>query len=98
MYAQHAFAVYPIATLTAGATGIEVPALNYGHDLTAMRQILRDDTRVVWIANPNNPTGTFLPWAEIEAFLREVPPHILVVLDEAYGEYLPPEDHFDTVA
>lgn len=98
VYAQHAFAVYPIATLTVGATGIEVPALHYGHDLAAMRQAIRADTRVVWIANPNNPTGTFLPWAQIEAFLNAVPAHVLVVLDEAYGEYLPPEDHFDTIA
>jgi histidinol-phosphate aminotransferase len=98
VYAQHAFAVYPIATLTVGARGIEVPAKDYGHDLAAMRAAIRDDTRVLWIANPNNPTGTFLPWAEIEAFLHEVPRHVLVVLDEAYGEYLPPEDRFDTVA
>jgi len=98
VYAQHAFAVYPIATLTAGAQGIEAPAKNYGHDLAAMRAAIRDDTRVVWIANPNNPTGTFLPWPEIEAFLHEVPHHVLVVLDEAYGEYLPPEDRFDTVS
>lgn len=98
VYAQHAFAVYPIATLTVGAKGIEVAAKHYGHDLAAMRAAVREDTRVVWIANPNNPTGTFLPWAEIEAFLQEVPPHVLVVLDEAYGEYLPPADRFDTVA
>ncbi len=96
VYSRHAFAVYPIATLTVGATGIEVPARNYGHDLVAMRQALRDDTRVVWIANPNNPTGTFLPWAEIEAFLNAVPPEVLVVLDEAYGEYLPHDDRLDT--
>lgn len=96
--AQHAFAVYPIATQTVGATNIEVPAVNFGHDLLAMRAAIREDTRVLWIANPNNPTGTFLPWAEIEAFLREVPRHVLVVLDEAYGEYLPPEDRFDTVS
>ena len=96
LYSRHAFAVYPIATLTVGANGREVPALNYGHDLAAMRQAIREDTRVVWIANPNNPTGTFLPWAEIEAFLREVPPRVLVVLDEAYGEYLPHADRFDT--
>ncbi len=98
IYARHAFAVYPIATLTVGATGVEVPALNYGHDLTAMHAAIRDDTRVMWIANPNNPTGTFLPWAEIESFLSKVPPHVLVVLDEAYGEYLPPRDRVDTVA
>ncbi len=98
VYAQHAFAVYPIATLTAGAQGIEVPAKNHGHDLAAMRAAIRDDTRVLWIANPNNPTGTFLPWAEIGSFLDEVPRQVLVVLDEAYGEYLPPEDRFDTVS
>ncbi len=98
VYAQHAFAVYPIATLTAGAKGIEAPARNYGHDLAAMRAAIRDDTRLVWIANPNNPTGTFLPWADIEAFLHEVPHHVLVVLDEAYGEYLPPAERFDTVS
>ena len=96
IYAQHAFAVYPIATQTAGALGIAVAAKNYGHDLTAMRAAIRDDTRVLWIANPNNPTGTFLPWTEIEAFLETVPPQVLVVLDEAYGEYLPPAEQCDT--
>ncbi|MEW6132943.1 MAG: histidinol-phosphate transaminase [Pseudomonadota bacterium] len=98
VYAQHAFAVYAIATLTVGAAGIEVPALDYGHDLAAMRAAIRDDTQVLWIANPNNPTGTFLPWAKVEAFLAEVPRRVLVVLDEAYGEYLPPADRFDTVS
>lgn len=98
VYAQHAFAVYPIATQTAGAQGISVPAKDYGHDLAAMRAAIRDDTRVLWIANPNNPTGTFLPWSEIEAFLETVPPRVLVVLDEAYGEYLPPAERCDTAA
>ncbi|OZA25685.1 MAG: histidinol-phosphate transaminase [Hydrogenophilales bacterium 17-61-9] len=98
VYAQHAFAVYPIATQTVGAQGIAVAAKNYGHDLAAMRAAIRDDTRVLWIANPNNPTGTFLPWAEIEAFLETVPARVLVVLDEAYGEYLPTDDRCDTLA
>lgn len=98
VYAQHAFAVYPIATHTVGAQGIAVAAKHYGHDLAAMRAAIRDDTRVLWIANPNNPTGTFLPWEEIEAFLETVPPGVLVVLDEAYGEYLPPADRRDTAA
>jgi histidinol-phosphate aminotransferase len=98
VYAQHAFAVYPIATQTAGAHGIEVPAKHYDHDLDAMRSAIRDDTRVLWIANPNNPTGTFLPWAEVEAFLEAVPPQVLVVLDEAYGEFLPPAERCDTTA
>jgi histidinol-phosphate aminotransferase len=98
VYSQHAFAVYPIATQTAGAQGIAVPAKHYGHDLAAMRMAIRGDTRVLWIANPNNPTGTFLPWSEIEAFLEAVPPHVLVVLDEAYGEYLPHAERCDTTA
>lgn len=98
IYAQHAFAVYPIATQTVGAQGIAVPAKDYGHDLAAMRAAIRDDTRMLWIANPNNPTGTFLPWTEIEAFLTTVPPQVLVVLDEAYGEYLPTDDRCDTLA
>lgn len=98
VYAQYAFAVYPIATQTAGAVGIEVAAREYGHDLSAMRAAIRDDTRVVWIANPNNPTGTFAPWSKIETFLDTVSPRVLVVLDEAYGEYLPPKDRCNTVA
>lgn len=98
VFAQHAFAVYPIATQTVGAHGIVVPAKGYGHDLAAMRAAIRDDTRVLWIANPNNPTGTFLPWVEIEAFLATVPRRVLVVLDEAYGEYLPQDERCDTTA
>ncbi|MDO9221324.1 MAG: histidinol-phosphate transaminase [Thiobacillus sp.] len=98
VYAQHAFAVYPIATQTVGAHGIAVLAKDYGHDLNAMRAAIRDDTRVLWIANPNNPTGTFLPWAEVEAFLETVPQQVLVVLDEAYGEFLPPAERCDTAA
>lgn len=98
VFSQHAFAVYPIATQTVGAVGISVPAKHYGHDLAAMRAAIRDDTRVLWIANPNNPTGTFLPWAEIESFLETVPRQVLVVLDEAYGEYLPTDDRCDTLA
>ena len=98
VFSQHAFAVYPIATQTVGATGVPVVARAYGHDLEAMRAAIREDTRVVWIANPNNPTGTFLPWSDIEAFLTAVPEEVVVVLDEAYGEYLPTEDRADTLA
>jgi histidinol-phosphate aminotransferase len=98
VWSEHAFAVYAIATQTAGAVNIVVPARDYGHDLDAMRAAICGDTRVVWIANPNNPTGTFLPWVEIEAFMHDVPAHVLVVLDEAYGEYLPPADRADTTA
>ena len=98
VFAQHAFAVYPLATMSAGAEGIVVPAKHYGHDLAAMRAAIRPDTRVVWIANPNNPTGTFLPAAEVRAFLTDVPADVAVVLDEAYNEYLQPADRADTLA
>ena len=89
IYSQHAFMVYPLAVLAIGAKGIEVPAKDYGTDLGAIERAIRPDTKIVFLANPNNPTGTFTPWAEIEAFLGRVRRDLLVVLDEAYGEYLP---------
>lgn len=98
VYAQYAFAVYPLATHAVGARGIEVPAREFGHDLDAMLAAMSADTRVVFIANPNNPTGTFVPGAEIEAFLERVPTNVLVVLDEAYTEYLLPEQTYDSIA
>lgn len=98
VFAQHAFAVYPLATLSTGAELIVTPAKNYGHDLDAMRAAIRPDTRIIWIANPNNPTGNFLPYPEVRAFLESVPKDVVVVLDEAYNEYLPPEERADTAA
>jgi histidinol-phosphate aminotransferase len=98
VFSQHAFAVYPLATMSAGAECISAPAKHYGHDLTAMRAALRADTRLVWIANPNNPTGNFLPYDEVRAFIATVPSDVAVVLDEAYNEYLPPAERVDTVA
>jgi histidinol-phosphate aminotransferase len=84
--------------MSAGGECIVAPAKHYGHDLDAMRAAIRPDTRVVWIANPNNPTGNFLPYAEVKAFLQAVPADVAVVLDEAYNEYLPPAERVDTVA
>lgn len=98
VFAQHAFAIYPLATQAAGARGIEVRAKNFGHDLNAMLAAITPATRVVFIANPNNPTGTFIPGAELEAFLARVPRHVLVVLDEAYTEYLDAEQRYDSIA
>lgn len=89
VFSRHAFAVYPLATQAVGATGIEVPAKAYGNDLDAMLAAIRADTAVVFLANPNNPTGTFVPGPELLAFIRRVPANVLVVLDEAYTEYLP---------
>lgn len=96
VFAQHAFAVYPLATLSTGAELISTPAKNYGHDLNAMRAAIRPNTRIVWIANPNNPTGNFLPYPEVRAFLELVPKDVVVVLDEAYNEYIPPAERVDT--
>ena len=96
IYSQHAFAVYSLASLSAGAELIAVPAKNFGHDLDAMRQAIRPDTRLIWIANPNNPTGTFLPYPELKAFMQAVPADVVVVLDEAYNEYIPPAERIDT--
>ncbi len=98
VFSQHAFAVYPIASLSAGAELIAVPAKDFGHDLEAMRQAIRPDTRLIWIANPNNPTGTFLPYPQLKAFLQAVPANVVVVLDEAYNEYIPLEERADTTA
>ncbi len=90
IYSQHAFAVYPLATQATGATGIEVPARDFGHDLDAMARAVRGDTRVVFVANPNNPTGTWLAPDALHSFLRRLPADVLLVLDEAYNEYLDP--------
>ena len=98
VFAQHAFAVYPLATLSTGADLIATPARNYGHDLDAMRAAIRPDTRIVWIANPNNPTGNFLPYPEVRAFLKAVPKDVVVVLDEAYNEYISPTERVDTAS
>ena len=94
---QHAFAVYPLATQARGARSIVVPAKNHGHDLETMVRAIDDETYVVWVANPNNPTGTYARADEVEAFLRRVPERVLVVLDEAYNEYLPRELRADSV-
>jgi histidinol-phosphate aminotransferase len=97
VYAQHAFAVYPLATQATGARGIEIAARNFGHDLDAMLSAIEGDTRVVFIANPNNPTGTFVQPDAMHAFLRQAPANVVVVVDEAYQEYLPAELQADTI-
>lgn len=87
VFSQYAFAVYPIVTQAIGATAVEIKALNWGHDLQAMANAVSDKTRVVFIANPNNPTGTVATFDEIANFLAAVPENVIVVLDEAYCEY-----------
>jgi histidinol-phosphate aminotransferase len=88
VYSEHAFVVYALATQSVGATSIVVPARDFGHDLQRMESAIRADTRVVFIANPNNPTGTWLAPDVILEFFKRVPRNVLIVLDEAYNEYL----------
>lgn len=85
---QYCFAVYPLVTKLFGAQLVIVPARNFGHDLPAMLQAITPRTRVVFVANPNNPTGTVVAREPLLRFVEEVPPHVLLVLDEAYLEFL----------
>ena len=105
VYSQYAFVVYSMLAKMQGATAIEVPAQRFGHDLDAMRKAVEDNpnTKVVFIANPNNPTGTQLASDELQEFVVSLPSSVLVVLDEAYIEYSPESnnrallDEFDNV-
>ena len=96
VFSAHSFAVYALATQATGATAVVVPAVadTLGHDLDGFLARIDAHTAVVWVANPNNPTGSFLPGPAIESFLEQVPPDVLVVLDEAYTEYLQPEERY----
>jgi len=85
---QYCFAIYPIITKLFGANLITVPAVDYGHDLPAMLRAITPDTALVFVANPNNPTGTFATREEVIHFVNEVPDHVILVLDEAYIEFL----------
>ena len=102
VYSQHAFAVYPIAVQAVGATARVAPAHDgsrgpaYGHDLAAMRSLVGPATRVVFIANPNNPTGTWLGAGELREFVAGLPDHVMVVIDEAYFEYVSEANYPDT--
>ena len=98
VYAQHSFAVYALATQARGARAIVAPARDLGHDLDAMLASIDADTALIYIANPNNPTGTHLTADAVEAFLQRIPTRVVVVIDEAYNEYLPPQRRFDSVA
>ena len=98
VFSQHAFAVYPIVTQAVGATAVVVPALNFGHDLDAMRQSVTEKTRLVFIANPNNPTGTLLDQADLERFLEALPETCLCLLDEAYFEFVDNRGRIDSIS
>ncbi|MBM3351107.1 MAG: histidinol-phosphate transaminase [Betaproteobacteria bacterium] len=98
IYSQHAFAVYPLVTQSTGAQGVVVPAKQFGHDLDAMLAAITPRTKIIFIANPNNPTGTLIGKEQLYRFLQQVPSHVLVVLDEAYDEYLPAEHKSEAIS
>jgi histidinol-phosphate aminotransferase len=95
VFSQHAFAMYPILTQSIGGRAVEVPARDWGHDLDAMAQAVTGKTRLVFVTNPNNPTGTWFDRATLLRFLRAVPQRVIVVLDEAYFEYVDHPDYPD---
>ncbi len=91
IYSKHAFVVYSLVTQAVGAKGVVVPAKNHAHDLSAFLSAITPKTRVIFIANPNNPTGTLIAKDALYDALKEIPSNVLVVLDEAYDEYLSAE-------
>ena len=97
IYSQHAFAVYPLVTQAVGAKGIVVPAKNYAHDLDGFLKAITPKTKLIFIANPNNPTGTLLKKDALYAFIHAVPRHVLIMLDEAYDEYLNVESKSEAI-
>jgi len=98
IFSQHAFAVYPIVTQAVGAKAVVTPAINYGHDLLGMLERVTAKTRLVFIANPNNPTGTLLTQEALEHFIGLLPAHVICVLDEAYFEFVSQTEAVDSVS
>lgn len=93
IFSQYAFVVYPLVTTAIGAKAVVTPAKDFGHDLEAMLAAICENTQLIFIANPNNPTGTLLTDDEIYHFLKKVPSSVIVVLDQAYFEYLDIKDN-----
>ena len=87
VYSEHAFAVYPLVVKAVGAKGIEVPSKDFSHDLDLILKSIEETTKLIFIANPNNPTGSFVEQDELISFLEKVPEHIIVLLDQAYFDY-----------
>lgn len=103
VYSQYAFAVYMLATKAVGAEAVVVPSVSsgaqrFGHDLKAMAKAIQPNTKVVFLANPNNPTGTCFTHDELTDFLDSVPKDVVVVLDEAYVEYFDPEHYVSSIS
>jgi histidinol-phosphate aminotransferase len=92
IYVRYGFSVYDIAARRCGATPVVAPDADYGTDVDALLALVNEKTRVVFVANPNNPTGSFLPRGEIARLHAALPSDVLLVLDQAYGEYVDPAD------
>lgn len=95
VFSAHAFAVYPLSSMAVGASLRVAAATEYGHDLTQLAALITPATGVVWIANPNNPTGTWLAREPLYSFIRAIPSHVIVVVDEAYIDYVAEADYPD---
>ena len=87
LFSEHSFAIYPILTRAAGGEGVATPAREWGCDLEALLTAVTEKTALIFIANPNNPTGTWLDGDSLERFIRKLPPRVMLVIDEAYFEY-----------
>lgn len=98
IFSAHAFAVYALVTQAIGAKAVVVPAKNWGHDLVAMQAAITKNTRLMFIANPNNPTGTWLDIQSLQTLLEFCPEHLVVVVDEAYFEYVDADDYPNCIA
>jgi histidinol-phosphate aminotransferase len=92
LYVRYGFSLYEIVARRCGATPVEAPDADYGTDIDALLGAVTDKTRVVFLANPNNPTGSFLTGDELARLHAALPPDVLLVLDQAYAEYVSPED------
>lgn len=98
IYSQYAFIVYALTTRAIGATPVEIPALDWGHDLDKMAAAVTSKTKVIFIANPNNPTGSVVGHDAVHQFLSQLPERVIVVLDEAYCEYIDDPAYPDALA
>src|SRR5580765_3125146 len=94
----HGFLVYPIATMANGATSVVAPETNFTADVDAILKLVSPRTKLVWLANPNNPTGTYLPFDEVKRLHSGLPAHVLLVLDAAYAEYVQRNDYESGIA
>jgi histidinol-phosphate aminotransferase len=93
IHTTHGFLVYPIATMSNGATNVVVPEIEFTANVDLILKAVTPRTKLVWLANPNNPTGTYLPFDEVKRLRNGLPPHVLLVLDAAYGDYVSRNDY-----